>query len=230
MHVGSDGATRRPCCKERRCIHAINYMFPCRASGDGSARRRRPPPMRCRRRWWSRRSAKAWCGRCRSPARGLSQDWGPKRSWALSAVVFGEQGCFVLDTGQRRPHCRVNQTWIERSPRASKCLKLFRPPILRQSPRRLGPAKAVSRQERCSERELGKNNSRGSGLRSDQRSYGSPGLNRSKPLCRGTRSIHMNFGPAVPGVTQGRSEHPHPRQVGARPPAGRGSRTRLRTS
>ena len=32
-------------------------------------------------------------------ATGLSQDWGSKRSRALSAMVFGERSCFVLDTG-----------------------------------------------------------------------------------------------------------------------------------
>ena len=31
---------------------------------------------------------------------GLSQDWGSKRFRALSAMVFGERGCFVPDTGQ----------------------------------------------------------------------------------------------------------------------------------
>jgi len=58
---------------------------------------------------------------------GLSQDWGSKRSRALSAMVFGERGCFVLDTGQHRPRCRLDQTWIEGPPRASKYLKLLRP-------------------------------------------------------------------------------------------------------
>jgi hypothetical protein len=48
-------------------------------------------------------------------------------------MVLGGRGCFVLDTGQHRPSCRLDQTWIEGPPRASKYLKLLRPPILRQS-------------------------------------------------------------------------------------------------
>jgi len=50
--------------------------------------------------------------RVKKTSKGLSQDWGSQRSQALSAMVFGERGYFVPDTGQRRPRCRLDQTWM----------------------------------------------------------------------------------------------------------------------
>ena len=44
-------------------------------------------------------SIKRWAVRDGFGQTGLSQDWGSKRSRALSAMVFGERSCFVLDTG-----------------------------------------------------------------------------------------------------------------------------------